>query len=68
MKNYKNKNKMPKFHDIVDNAAAQISNVSVGEVWITNLDFKNSYSKLALHNFTSIFCNSSLVGGHITGT
>ena len=59
---------MPNIHELVDNVAAQISNNSTGEVWLTNLDLKNAYSQLSLDNFTSNQCNFSLVGGDITGT
>ena len=65
---YKNKYQMPNIHELVDNVAAQITNDSVGEVWFTNLDLKNAYSQLALDKFTSNQCNSSIVGGDITGT
>ena len=59
---------MPNIHELVDNAAAQISNDSAGEVWFTNLDLKNAYSQLSLDNFTNSQFNFSLVGGDITGT
>ena len=57
---------MPNIHELVDNLASQISNNSAGEVWLTNLIFKNAYSQLSLDNFTSSQCNFSLV--IITGT
>ena len=31
---------MPNIHDLIDNVDSQISNDSAGEVWFTNLDFK----------------------------
>ena len=37
---------MPNIHELVDNAAAQVSNDSTGEVWFTNLDLKNAYSQI----------------------
>ena len=50
---YKNKYQMPIIHELVDNVAAQIASDSVGELWFTNLDLKNSYSQLELDKFTS---------------
>ena len=59
---------MPNIYELVDNVATQIASDSVGEVWFTNLDLKNSYSQLALDKFTSNQCNFSIVGSDITGT
>ena len=56
---------MPTIHELVDNVAAQVANDSVGEVWFTNLDLKNAYSKFALDKFTSNQSNFSIVSGDI---
>ena len=59
---------MPNIHNLVDNAASQISEKSVGEVWFINLDLKNANSQLSLDDFTGKRCNFSIVGGNITGS
>ena len=59
---------MSNFHELVDNVAAQTSNVSVGEVYFTNLELQNAYSQLASDKLTSNQSNFSIVGGDITGT
>ena len=59
---------MPNIHELIENFAAQIASDSVGEVWCTNLDFKNAYSQLALDKFTSDQCNFSIVRGDTTVT
>ena len=59
---------MPNIHKLFNNVASQVSDNSVGEVWLTNLDLKNAYSQFSLDNFTSSQCNFSLVGGDINDT